>query len=253
MKKLEHDYVYNYYANENYIMKSIYKHSKHKDKLICPEGHDIEMIFNSFKTGYRCLICSGKKHYSHEFIFNYYSKEKYIMRSIYKNSHNKDNLTCPMGHDIKMSFHTFSSGIRCGKCFHSNNAGDNHYKWKDDRTRKSRTKYLSFDLYHINILKDDPNYKTYIESFDKAKTKRNNGNNWIKVNFTVDHIFPRVAFVDNNFDKIYGEELCKKIANKRNNLRLITEKTNYSKGGKYNQEEFINWFTNELILELMNI
>ena len=250
MKKLIHEDVYNYYKKYEYKMISLYNGCKNKDILICPVGHEIKMRYNDFKSGYRCLKCSGLEKHSHDFIFNYYKENNYTMNSFYINSHNKDELICSNGHNIKMSFHTFSNGVRCGKCFHLNNTGINHYKWKSDRSRRSRSKYLSFDLYHINILKNDPNYKLHFQ-FDNEYKRKNN--NVINKKYSVDHIFPRVAFIDNEFDKIYGEELCKKIANKRNNLRIIDQKYNSSKGGKYNQEEFMNWFTNELILEYTNI
>jgi hypothetical protein len=53
---------------------------------------------------------------THEFVFECYAKENYSLNSIYKNNKTKDQLTCPVGHQIEMRFNTFQQGYRCGKC-----------------------------------------------------------------------------------------------------------------------------------------
>jgi hypothetical protein len=236
--KHSHDYIFNYYTSKNYSMKSIYKGNKNKDQLICPVGHEINMKFNSFQRGLRCLICSGKEKLSNEYVENYYKKYNYILNSIYKGNKNKDILTCPQGHNITMKFNTFQQGSRCIKCYKNNNFGENHPNFNPDRTIKSRTKYLSFDLKKINMLNDDPNYNNYLLK---------------KEDYNIDHIFPRVAFIDNNLDNIYSNKIIKELCNFRDNLRIIQKEDNKSKAGKYNQCEFLAWFENKLIIKLMNI
>ena len=115
-EKHSHEYVYNYYKEHAYTMNSIYKHTKHKDSLICPVGHEIKMRFNNFQQGSRCLTCSGSEKHSHDYVYNYYKEHNYIMNSIYNNSQTKDQLTCPVGHNIKIKFHNFKQGTRCIKC-----------------------------------------------------------------------------------------------------------------------------------------
>lgn len=253
MKKLTHEYVYNYYASEEYHMCNIYNSNRNNDELICPVGHKIKMCFSNFKQGKRCIECSKSKKHSHDYIFNYYYNEKYIMHNIYNGNRNNDQLTCPKGHNIKMTFDNFQQGKRCQKCHFNNNFGENHPRWKSERTRKRRTNSLQFDLNKINILKDDPNFNKYLKLHEESNIERTKGNIHHKTEMTVDHIHPRIAFIDNNLDNIYGKKVCQKIVNKRNNLRIISSKNNRSKGGMYNQEEFIKWFENQLILELMNI
>lgn len=241
--KLTHEFVYNYYLNEKYIMNSIYKNYMNKDKLSCPIGHEIEMTFSNFKQGKRCSICSGNKKLTQRFVFDYYAKYNYTLKSIYKNYMNKDELICPVGHEIKMKFNNFKQGSRCRKCYELNNIGENHPTYKKDRTRQSRSEYLKFNRTKIYILVDEPLYKNYIQSQNKAKIS---DKNWDRTEYTVDHIQPRIAFIDNNLDILYDKKLIKEICNSRDNLRIISQKDNGSKLGKYNQEEFINWFNQKL-------
>lgn len=121
-KIITHEEVYEYYKNEGYLLKSIYKGCKNKDELICPEGHEIEMTFNNFKSydnkpGKRCGKCFGTEKYHQEYVFDYYKKYGYILRSIHKNNRAKDELICPNNHKVKMLFDNFKNkGSRCIKC-----------------------------------------------------------------------------------------------------------------------------------------
>lgn len=55
--RLSHDFVFNYYKEHGYFMTSTYTICKNKDKLTCPNYHDVEITFDNFKSGYRCGIC----------------------------------------------------------------------------------------------------------------------------------------------------------------------------------------------------
>lgn len=238
-KKLTYEYVYNYFKEQNCeLLETEYINTKLKMKYTCTCGNISEMNFNNFKNNHRCLQCgySERNLYNklnHDDVLNYYNNKGYTMKSIYKNSKYKDNIICPEGHEIKIRFNDFQQGHKCVVCFHSKNTGDNHPNWKNDRTRYTRTSYLSFDLDKSNILTDDINYKDYLLN---------------KQNYNIDHIYPRIAFIDNDFDKIYDKYLIKKICNLRENLRIITCKENRLKSRKYNQEEFIKWFNKNIII-----
>ena len=226
------EFVFNYYKQYNYVLNSIYTGCNNKDNLICPNGHEIKMRFSSFKIGYRCQKCAGLERHSQDYVENYYKENGYILKSIYKNCDNKDKLICPNKHLIYMSFYKFKNiGNRCNTCYRENNFGENHSKWNKDRTRIRRSKYLSFNIKNINVLKDDLNYDSYLNN---------------KEYYSVDHIHPRIAFIDNDFDKLYDKQIIKEICNLRENLRIIPKELNGSKGGKYNQEEFMNWFNSKV-------
>lgn len=238
MKKLSYEYVLDYYNNFGYKLKSNYINALTKDNLICPEGHEIEMRFNNFKRGQRCSYCAGLKNFTYEFVKKYLNKYNYeFLDKIFINTHSKISIKCPNNHIYKVTFDSFkNNNIRCRKCYENNNKGENHSCWKEDRTRKIRAKYLSFNLDKINILNDDPNYELYLE--EKKKETKNI--------YDIDHIFPRIAFIDNNLDKIYDVKIIKEICNSKDNLRIVNNKENKSKFNRYNQEEFINWFNQKL-------
>ena len=244
-KSHSQEFVENYHREHEYTLNSIYINNRIKNNLTCSNNHNCFIAFDKFQQGRRCAKCSNKKEkLTHEFVFNYYSKENYTMHNIYNTCGHKDKLTCPKGHKWSTNFDNFKSkNNRCFTCHCENNRGKNNPNYKKDRTRRKRTAYLQFDLSKLNILKDDPLYDNYIQSQTDAKESENI---YEKTKYTVDHIQPRIAFVDNNLDKIYGEPLIKKICNSRENLRIISRKNNGSKGGKYNQEQFLEWFNKKI-------
>ena len=128
-------------------------------------------------------------------------------------------------------------------CRNSNMFGENNPRFNKDRSRLIRIKYIQFDLTKLHILNDDPNYTNHINSQIAAKAS---SNIWDRSDYTVDHIFPRKAFIDNDLDNIHGPLVVKNICNLRENLRIISRKDNGKKAGKYNQEEFIEWFNSKL-------
>jgi hypothetical protein len=242
--KFSQEYVENYYKQFGYVLKSKYINNGTKNNLICPEGHNIEMIFNSFKTGYRCSKCAGVKKLDHDYVKKYYKDNNYELKSIYTNNRSKDRLICPEGHEIEMTFNNFKNqNRRCRICYLENNIGESHTRYNKDRTRRIRSNYLQFDLKKINILKDEPLYESYLLSQQEAK---DSDKDWDTTKYSVDHIFPRIAFIDSNLDNLYNLTVIKEICNSRDNLRIILKEENGSKGGKYNQEEFINWFNKKL-------
>jgi hypothetical protein len=226
----------------------MYTNSHSKDELRCPKGHKVDMLFTNFyNKGCRCLKCSGSEKFDHEFVFNEYAKEGYIMKNIYKNCDTPDELLCPRKHDVQARFSYFRRGDRCRFCKYENIQGENHPKFNPDRTRVRRCAYLSFNLNKIQILRDDPNYDLYLSSYNEAEFQRKlTGNKYIKSIMSVDHILPRVAFIDNNLDEIYDKKVIKKICNLRENLRIIPKEENGTKSGKYNQDEFMKWFMSKI-------
>ena len=125
--------------------------------------------------------------------------------------------------------------------------GEKHPMYNPDRTRKRRSDLLKFDYKHEIILNDDPMYNEYIE-YKQISTQIKKSKYAAKPKYSIDHIQPRVAFIDNDLDNIYGTKTIKKICNLRENLRIITKEENGHKAGKYTQEEFMTWF-NEKIKE----
>lgn len=239
-EKLTQDEVLSYYKQYDYILNSNYINGRVKDKLTCPNGHNIEMQFNNFKQGKRCIICSGRKKLTYEYIKEYIESVNYKLLSYtYINTITPIMIQCPKQHTYMVRFSNFQNNKRCKICYKDRNMGDLHPNWIMDRTRQTRSNYLRFDLRKINLLSTDINYNDYI-------VYKRSSNILQKNIYSVDHIYPRIAFIDNDLDHIYDVKLIKKICNLRENLRIIHEKENGEKSGKYNQDEFMEWFNAKL-------
>jgi len=173
-----------------------------------------------------------KQAFTTKYVSDFYDSKDWTLLDVYVRSNFKLNSLCPEGHLNNQSFNDFKQGRRCRTCQYINISGPNHYRWNLDRTRDIRSGYLrKTNKTLIKLLKDDYNYINYI-NYPKE--------------YNIDHIFPRIAFIDNDLDNIYGLEVCKTISNLKENLKIISSKDNGSKGGKYNQEEFMNWFNDKI-------
>lgn len=240
--KEKHSYedVYTEFKNKNCeLLETEYKNNSTKMNFKCSCGNTSSISFSNFKRGDRCKDCSNKnksksKTYNISKIKKYFLDNNYeLLSDVYNGSKVKLTVKCPENHIYEVRYNDFQQDRRCRECYLNNNKwGDDNPNWNSDRTRVSRLKYLCFDLRKINILNDDPNYNNYLT--DKSI-------------YSIDHIFPRVAFIDNSLDTVYNNTIIKKICNLRENLQIISKSENSSKSGKYNQEDFITWFENKLI------
>lgn len=98
-------------------------------------------------------------------------------------------------------------------------------------TRQERSNRLIEQNLDISILKDDPLYEAYIiDSF----------------NYNIDHIFPRMAFIDFNMDNMFDYGFLKTICNCRENLQILSKTENVQKRSEYNKKEFLLWVSNKL-------
>jgi hypothetical protein len=104
-KKLTYQEVESYYNSFGYELLTT-EYINNKTKLItkCPIGHVFEMLFNSFKNGYRCPICSKKKKKTIEEIKEYIESQGYqLLSKEYINSNTKLKLLCNKGHYLEMT------------------------------------------------------------------------------------------------------------------------------------------------------
>ena len=232
-RKYTYDYVYSYFKKHGCVLlEKEYINSKTLMKYKCKCGNISKIIFNCIQQGQYCRSCSGSEKLTYEYVYNYFKEQGCeLLETEYIDSKTLMEYKCKDNHRQKITFHNFKSGYRCRECYLENNYGENNPRWNPDRTRVSRTRYLSFDLRKINMLNDDPNHNNYLLK---------------KEDYNIDHIFPRVAFIDNNLDNIYSNKIIKEICNSRNNLQIIPKIENSSKAGKYNKDEFINWFENKI-------
>lgn len=90
----------------------------------------------------------------------------------------------------------------------------------------------------LNLIKNYNLYETYCNP-KSIKYK--------EILYEIDHIFPRIAFIDNNIDFNYNIIIVKYIANVTENIQIILKEENSTKNGSYNKDDFIKWFNKKLI------
>lgn len=117
MEKLTQEYIDEYLAKEGWVNKSIYKNSSTKMEFICPKGHTIFIIWNSFQRGTRCSICSGNKKHTIEEVMKLCNNIGYkCLSKEYKTIDDKLKLICKNGHNCEISFKKLKNGINCSEC-----------------------------------------------------------------------------------------------------------------------------------------
>ena len=159
-KKLSYEYVKEYIESFNYqLLSDTYKDSKTKLLIKCPEGHEYEVTWSNFKTGYRCPICYGNKKYTYEYVKGYIESFNYqLLSDTYINNNTKLLVRCPLDHEYYVIFANFQSGKRCPFC---------------KALKVSNDKILSFDY-----------VKSYIESFNYTLLSKTYINSHMKLLIT---------------------------------------------------------------------
>ena len=109
------------------LLSDVYVNNRATLKLICKCGKPFEKnldTMNRYKR-YVCNTCSDKiarknKSIPYNKIKNNIEKIGYILntkKSNYINTESKINVTCPKGHSYEVTYNSFMSGKRCGKCY----------------------------------------------------------------------------------------------------------------------------------------
>jgi len=125
--KLKQNYVKTFIEKERYLLLNQYINAKTKLLLKCPEGHEYNTLFNTFKRGHRCPYCVGLAKLDYDYVKSYIEDEGYqLLSDTYINCETKLLIRCPEGHDYNVSFHGFSNGSRCPVCnLKSQSKGEN--------------------------------------------------------------------------------------------------------------------------------
>jgi hypothetical protein len=85
------------------------------------------------------------------------------------------------------------------------------------------------------------NYNLY-ETYCNPKSSK-----YREILYEIDHIFPRIAFIDNDIDFDYNIIIVKYIANLTENIQIILKEENSNKNGSYTKSDFIKWFNKKLL------
>jgi hypothetical protein len=247
--KLPYEEVYKVFKDQGCeLLGREYINKKTLMKYRCKCGIEGKIRLNNFKDGQRCQTCRCDRKSKYEDAYKCFKDQGCELLEneyTYISSKSKLKYKCECGFPSIIRLDAFKGGSRCKECQRSNRIGEKNSNYKTDRTRKRRGDLLKFDYKHEIILSDDPMYNLYIAS-KQIFTQTKKSKYGAKPKYSIDHIQPRIAFIDNDLDNIHGTKIIKKICNLRENLRIIPKEENGSKGGKYIQEEFMAWFNDKI-------
>lgn len=122
-KKLTIEFCKEEFAKEGLtLLEDEYVNAKTLMKFRCDKGHVRKLTWDYFKSGSRCIKCSGKEKLSYEFVKGEFAKIGYeLLSKTFKNSHQKLKIKCDKGHETTITYtHFKSSKRRCSKCAQSN-------------------------------------------------------------------------------------------------------------------------------------
>ena len=124
--KHEYEYVKEYIESYGYTLLSKEYNDVNKKLLtICPEGHEWETLFHSFKNnGNRCNTCAIEYRrsllvYSYDKVKDMVEQDGYkLISDEYVNSRTKITVECDKGHTYDVELASFNRGRRCPICDH---------------------------------------------------------------------------------------------------------------------------------------
>ncbi len=250
------EFVYNYFKERKCkLLETEYLNARTKMRYECDCGNsDCKIRFDSFKSGGRCIDCSGNKikkklSHSYEHVYNYFKKyDCKMLDKVYTNVHKKIRFRCPCTRVDYITFNKFQTKKYkcCSECTKKKkNRGKNHWNWIEDREelkeinifrRRCRT-ILRSVLKRIGKPKNGKTYDILGYNSEELREHVYSHPNWEKIkdeDWHIDHIFPIQAFVEYNIRDI-------KLINCFENLQPLTEEDNLKKGAKYDEKEFESW------------
>ncbi len=113
--RIDPEHVKTEFEKEGYQLLSNYVNCRKKIDFICPLGHRHAISWNSFGRGQRCFYCTASV-ITNEHVKTEFEKEGYQLLSEYKNSHERLEFICPLGHRHAISWNSFRNGHRCAYC-----------------------------------------------------------------------------------------------------------------------------------------
>lgn len=124
-KKHTFEYVRQYFDdNDCKLLDEEYINNSTKMSYICSCGCESMINLKNFKKGRRCRKCGNRKisesnvKFSYKEIFDLFKDEGCVLlEKEYKHCKNKMNYICSCGNEDKITFESFSEGIRCKKCW----------------------------------------------------------------------------------------------------------------------------------------
>ncbi len=143
-KKLTFEYVKKYFEDHDCELYEIeYIDARTKMRYRCKCGNKkCEINFKDFKTGRRCIKCSGKEKHTFKFVQKYFEDHNCkLLETEYINAITPMKYECDCGNpDCKINFNNFKTGRRCKECGIKKQSGKNHWKYNPNLTDEEREK-----------------------------------------------------------------------------------------------------------------
>lgn len=217
-KRLEINYIKKYFEDNGCVLLSTeYISNRIKLNYQCECGNLSEISFSNFKKGGRCDKCGLNKRKKSKLlcekeVFDILTTHNYtILSKEYKGANDKLSLKCINGHTIETSWRSLrQNNFGCQKCFHMNNRGENHARFKHGRSVEDRYNRnlcrIEHNLWKRELLKAF-NYKCVICHHDRTLTAHHkNGYNWdIENRYNIDNGVILCKFHHNDFHKQFGK------------------------------------------------
>ena len=122
-QRLEYKFVKDKFKKEEYtLLSEKYINNRTKLTVKCNEGHVIDMTYDSFNSGHRCMECAKEKignalRLNINYIRNFLAEKEYTLISDnYKNNMEHITVKCPNNHIWRITFSNFQKGTRCPQC-----------------------------------------------------------------------------------------------------------------------------------------
>jgi len=103
------------FSSEGYTLLSEYEKNRTKMQFLCPDGHEHQISWASFRLGNRCAVCAGLC-IKPETVQKAFSSEGYTLLSEYVKNSAPIEFRCPSGHEGRMQWANFRNGKRCRTC-----------------------------------------------------------------------------------------------------------------------------------------
>lgn len=118
-EKITYEFVKEQLEKEGYeLLTKEYENCYQRLEYVCSNGHEHNIIWNSWQQGSRCPYCAGNIKLNIEFISAEFKKEGYILLiDEYINNKQKLDYICPNGHRHFTNWHNWNSNNnRCPYC-----------------------------------------------------------------------------------------------------------------------------------------
>ena len=195
-KKLEDEYVQQYFKNYGCEALDKYKNRRTSMKFRCKCGNISEKTFGCFVYGYSgCSECSPTGKHTIEYVRKYFEDRGCkLLETEYIGANTKMRYICKCGREAKITFGHFYSGRRCWNCRNDKLTGESN-PWYNpnltDREREVGRNYSGYKAWRKSVYERD-NYTCqkchitgcylnahHIEAYSINKELRTNVNNGI--------------------------------------------------------------------------